>query len=503
MKKHYLRRIKPNNKMRIRIFLQFALILLIITGAILSVARPLFLAIIENGLAREMKSAFSEIENAYNSGQTVSNLVRSIEVRDDIILEIYEKSDSGKFDKNIFCQMIYGVYDSENEEVSSNTPLLDFKNNKFTVDKKYADTTTIGELTNQKNNNRYFVVTKESNDSKLLFVSALNYSVFSNQVKILYSALITIICSLSVITIIALYIYITKVTNPLKKMTEETLVMASTQSEKLRVTTRKCHAFFTEIDSLVLGINKMYKSLLQTKEALMQEIDEKEKAEKIKNDMLSAISHELKTPITIIRGYAEGLPYIAEEKSTLSEYTDTIIGECDRLNNLVMNMLTFLKIGYNSFVIKPHKFDINNLVESYLQIYKTIFIDKGITAINGIDKPIYGFADEELLKYVLNNILSNAVSYIGGGKQIKIRYEEIDGFYRIYVFNSGNGIEPEHIDRIWESFYREDPSRLQIDGHFGLGLSIIKSIQEVHDSKYGVQNTDGGVEFWFDVKKDS
>lgn len=489
------------NKMRIRIFLQFAFILCLLTATVLLIARPFFYYVIEDALVDEIKASFCEIEEAYDKGEKISDIVRSIEVRNDIILEIYQKSPSGKYDDIVFCQRVYGVYDTDDSDTHADISLLDFANNDFEINRSYSDTTAVGSLVNADNHNKYFVVSKQSNDSKLLFVSALNYSVFDGQIKILYSAIFIIICFLLILIIITVYIYITKVTNPLKKITAETLEMASTQNENLRVTARKSHAFFTEIDSLIIGINKMYVSLLQTKSALINELCEKEKKEKQKNDMLSAISHELKTPITIILGYTEGIPYIKDNQDTLTEYTDTIMDECARLNNLVMNLLTYLKIGNDSFTDNSHEFDIKDFIESQLTIYQPVFNSKQITFTNQINRPLYGFADEELLKYVINNIISNAVSYIDGERQIIISYEDIGNFYRIYVFNSGKGIDPVHIDRIWESFYREDAARIQDDGHFGLGLSIIKGIQELHGCAYGVQNAEGGVEFWFDIKK--
>ena len=487
--------------MRMRVFLQFALILCVITAAVIAVVRPVFFHIIERELTSEMTSAFSEIEDAYNGGGDISNIVRSIEIRDDVILEIYEKSESGKYDNFVFCQTIYSTYKGSSDHNYMRSPILGFSQNEFVVNDSFDDTTKVGSMINSRNNNKFFTVCKQSADGKYLFVSAVNYSVFEKQVDILFKAVFLIIFILLIIIIFTLYLYVTKITAPIKKMTDETLEMASTQNDKLRVSTRKKQTYFTEIDSLIAGINNLYQSLISTKNALIKELDEKEKSEKFKNDMLSAISHELKTPVTIIRGYAEGLAFVADDKQALNEYAETITEECERLNNLVLNMLTFLKLRHNSFVVKSHRFCISDFLDRQIKLYENVFKSNGITFVNEIDDVLYGFADDELMKYVINNIISNAVSYIGGDRKIKLRYEETDGYYRIFVFNSGKGIDPENIDRLWESFYREDSSRLQIDGHFGMGLSIIKGVQDAHGCECGGHNTDGGVEFWFDIVK--
>ena len=175
-------KIKSINKMRMRVFLQFALILCVITAAVIAVVRPVFFHIIERELTSEMTSAFSEIEDAYNGGGDISNIVRSIEIRDDVILEIYEKSESGKYDNFVFCQTIYSTYKGSSDHNYMRSPILGFSQNEFVVNDSFDDTTKVGSMINSRNNNKFFTVCKQSADGKYLFVSAVNYSVFEKQV---------------------------------------------------------------------------------------------------------------------------------------------------------------------------------------------------------------------------------------------------------------------------------------------------------------------------------
>ena len=133
-----------------------------------------------------------------------------------------------------------------------------------------------------------------------------------------------------------------------------------------------------------------------------------------------------------------------------------------------------------------------------------MFKKHGIKVENLIHKQIIGKADLKKLPFVLNNLISNAISYIGGDpKIIRIRFEDVGLSYRIFVFNSGDNIPDDVLEKLWFSFYRHDAARMRNEGHFGLGLSIVKGIQDAHSEQCGVNNAEGGVEFWFDIGKGS
>jgi signal transduction histidine kinase len=137
-----------------------------------------------------------------------------------------------------------------------------------------------------------------------------------------------------------------------------------------------------------------------------------------------------------------------------------------------------------------------------MKLHTKIFEKNEIDAINSINEDFYGYADVSKLQFVINNLISNAVSYIGGEKKrIEIRIEDIGMCYRVFVFNTGDPLPQEVLQKLWDSFYRQDAARLRSEGHFGLGLSIVKAVQDAHSQQCGVNNSDGGIEFWFDIAK--
>jgi signal transduction histidine kinase len=283
--------------------------------------------------------------------------------------------------------------------------------------------------------------------------------------------------------------------------------MADGSNKSIRIPTRN-NLFKTDTDDAIFNINMLYESLMLTQENLVEkseflaeQLEAKEIEQKSRAEFIADTSHELKTPISIIQGYAEGIKYVIDDKETAEEYCDTIIEECGRMTDLVVNMMSLSNIQHTD-KLNWVDFSINEFIDERLRLHQKIFEKNSINAFNDIKDSIFGFADTTKLQFVINNLLSNAISYIGGeSRQIKIRYDDMDLCYRIYVYNTGEPIPSDALQKLWDSFYRQDSARLRSDGHFGLGLSIVKAIQDVHSQQCGVENVENGVQFWFDIAK--
>lgn len=309
---------------------------------------------------------------------------------------------------------------------------------------------------------------------------------------------------------IVVYFYVTQITRPIKKITEITQRMAVEDDPNLRIPSGG-KSVNTEVDASIESINAMYSSWMITKEKLaerseflLEQLHEKELEKKYREDFIAGTSHELKTPIAIIQGYAEGAKYALDDKETINEYCDTIIDECTRMNDLVVSMMSLSNIQQNSDSLNYENFSITDFIADDLASHSIVFKKHGIKVENLIHKQIIGKADLKKLPFVLNNLISNAISYIGGDpKIIRIRFEDVGLSYRIFVFNSGDNIPDDVLEKLWFSFYRHDAARMRNEGHFGLGLSIVKGIQDAHSEQCGVNNAEGGVEFWFDIGKGS
>ncbi|MBQ8184121.1 MAG: HAMP domain-containing protein [Clostridia bacterium] len=306
------------------------------------------------------------------------------------------------------------------------------------------------------------------------------------------------ICTL-LLALVFIFDYSRRFTKPLIQMNEVMEKIANLDFSAKTDIERK-----DEIGTLARNINKVSVSLdnalteLRMKNAQLEEDIEKERQlEKMRRDFVSSASHELKTPIAIIRGYAEGLKMnLREDDKAALEYCDIIMGESDKMNDLVINMLE--QSLYSSGSKKPEfsEFDVDEYIRDLLKGVTPIFEEKEIT-LQYEGAEYTAFADRKQMSTVLSNIVLNACSHAKEEKIIKITAEKIHNCIKINVFNTGSKIDDKDKDSIFTSFYRADKAHSRKEGRFGLGLSIVKSIVENHGCDCGFENKDNGVEFWF------
>ncbi len=264
-----------------------------------------------------------------------------------------------------------------------------------------------------------------------------------------------------------------------------------------------------ELDELSKSINTLSVSLenalndLKIKNSQLERDIQKERAlEKSRRDFVANASHELKTPISIIQGYAEGMKYGIGCDST-DEFCDIIIEEADKMNSLVIKLLEFLHIGSGEYPVNLQDFYLDELLVSHLDSLKNLFREKEVILEKNIEANLFANADPTLIRIVFNNYISNALSHVNGEKTIRVNVTEDEETYTVSVFNTGEAINDADINNIWQSFYRADKAHSRTEGRFGLGLSIVASIQETHFQKYGVSNKEDGVEFFFTVRKNN
>jgi two-component system sensor histidine kinase VanS len=250
---------------------------------------------------------------------------------------------------------------------------------------------------------------------------------------------------------------------------------------------------------------KLEENISQLKTAnleLQRDIDKKEKLEKMRTDFLSNVSHELKTPIALIQGYAEGLKEgITDDPESVDFYCSVIMDEAAKMNNMVKRLLTLNQIEFGEDELVMERFDINELVKSVVNANELRATQKNLSITYDIlDTPLYVWADEYKVEEVVTNYLSNAINHCCNENIIKIKVGHIDkDNVRVSVFNTGNNIPEADIEHIWEKFYKVDKARTREYGGNGIGLSIVKAIVESMGKTCGVNNLSDGVEFWFDL----
>ena len=264
----------------------------------------------------------------------------------------------------------------------------------------------------------------------------------------------------------------------------------------------------TEIALLGHNINELSgileKTISELKSAnneLQRDIEKKNEIDEMRKEFLSNVSHELKTPIALIQGYAEGLKEgISEDAERRDFYCDVIMDEAVKMNTMVKKLLTLNQLEFGNDTVSMERFDIVSLVRNYIQSSEILTRQKEISVRMEDYEPIYVWADEFKVEEVFMNYFSNAMNYTLYEKVIDIKLQKEENKVRISVFNTGNPIPEENLAHLWEKFYKVDKARTRQYGGSGIGLSIVKAIMESLNQAYGVRNYDNGVEFWFELE---
>lgn len=263
-----------------------------------------------------------------------------------------------------------------------------------------------------------------------------------------------------------------------------------------------------EIALLGANINKLSESLekniseLKTvNNELKKDIEKKEEIDEMRKEFLSNVSHELKTPIALIQGYAEGLKEAVNEDSESREYyCDVIIDEAGKMNALVKSLLTLNQLESGRDAVTMERFDVVALISNYLHSANILMKQNDIKVKYFQNEPIYVWADEYKTEEVFANYFANAMNHCSGEKVIEIKITKTNGKARVHVFNTGEKVPENAIDHIWEKFYKADQARTREYGGSGVGLSIVKAIMDSMNQKYGVENYENGVKFWFELE---
>ena len=248
---------------------------------------------------------------------------------------------------------------------------------------------------------------------------------------------------------------------------------------------------------------KLEKTISELKGAnirLQKDIEQKQKMEEMRNEFLGNVSHELKTPIALIQGYAEGLKEVVNDDPESREfYCDVIMDEAGKMNQMVKNLLVLNQLEFGSDEVSMNRFDVVKLIRGVIASCE-ILIRQAEADVDFIaDETAYVWADEFKTEQVIRNYLTNAIHHAAGEKRIEIRVISQENTVRISVFNTGTPIPDEDIGKIWDKFYKVDKAHTREYGGNGIGLSIVKAIMESFHQNYGVQNYQNGVEFWCEL----
>ena len=222
--------------------------------------------------------------------------------------------------------------------------------------------------------------------------------------------------------------------------------------------------------------------------------------DEMRKEFLSNVSHELKTPIALIQGYAEGLQEnINDDPESREFYCEVIMDEAGKMNMLVKKLLDLNQIEFGTENVSMERFDIVATIDNILSNAEILFRQKEAVLIFNADEPIYVWGDVYLIEEAFSNYMSNALNHIDGDRIIEVNVRKEGNQARVSVYNTGEPIPEEDIDQIWVKFYKVDKARTREYGGSGVGLSIVKATMDRLGQGYGVRNIKDGVEFWFTV----
>lgn len=292
---------------------------------------------------------------------------------------------------------------------------------------------------------------------------------------------------------------------PLRRMSELSTKMSQLDFDAKYVDTghgaRELNELGEHMNELSSTLEKTIGELKAANNELQHDIRKKEEIDNMRKEFLSNVSHELKTPLALISGYAEGLrEAVNDDEESRNFYCDVIMDETDKMNRMVMKLLSLNQLEFGNDVISMSRFDITDVIKGVINAANILAAKNNITIDFAENEPVYVSGDMFRIEEVVTNYISNAINHCPSDGRIRVWYEIKDGIVRVSVFNDGQPIPQDEIDKIWIKFYKVDKARTREYGGSGIGLSIVKAIMDSHNQKCGVINHDDGVEFWFELE---
>lgn len=342
----------------------------------------------------------------------------------------------------------------------------------------------------------YLLCSKEVSDGLFAEVR-VQKQLISNSADIAneFIIIISVVCFLA--SIIWVLIFARQFSKPISEMNDITRDMAKLNfGRKVKINRQdEIGQLADSVNGLSTSLSTALSDLKESNARLRNEIELERQLDVMRRGFVANVSHELKTPIAIISGYAEGLKLNVNSQSK-EEYCNTIIDESRRMNRLVLSILELSRYESGQIPINKQNF---RLAELCREMSERIFSGKKISVLCEVPEETEVFADPLLIEQVLKSYLENAASHTPENGEVRITSEENGDTVKVSVFNTGSHVDDELMPQIWQSFFRGDKSHKRESSRFGLGLSIVTAIMKLHGRQCGVYNTEDGVCFWFEA----
>lgn len=463
----------------------------------------IFIIIVINNIALETFFTYSKAKTAKNISNEINTYYNSIFQYGNIKSELRQieiKNDMQIVIENNFEEIIY----------LSNSEMLDSiakMQSNITSKTIYSDENIVIK-DNMDNKNRFMMLISNLDNGYTLYIR-IPISPIKEYVKISSRTLMMIGVLIALVSGILASVIAKKFTQRIVKLNNITKKMSKLDfSEKFEESDLE-----DEIDTLGNNINTMsgkleltISQLRKNNNELEKDIEEKTKLDDMRKQFISDVSHELKTPIALIQGYAEGLlENVNSDEESRKFYAEVIMDESNKMDKMVKELLELMKLEQEDIKFEDVEFDLTELIKEELRRQTKTIKEKKIEVDFDDTKKVKVYASQEHIEQVVNNYLTNAIKNCKvkeKEKKIVIRTEKTkDNKIRLYVYNTGNKIDETVKDKIWDRFYKGDSSRNRDDGGTGIGLAIVKAIMNRYKNEYGVKNFKNGVEFYCDINR--
>lgn len=450
---------------------------------------------------------YSYVDKNYTDDiNEISEWLEEQEITIGVRLTLIEASGNVKYDSMFREAKNVAVVDEN--LIIHNFPLDDVtitKENLESIAENGYTLTTMGTQSeyNKPGNGGYLCLIGSLNNSEELLIARIPLSYMAENTSFNMTFLfITGFITLGLCFVIAYFVAM-QFTKPLIRMNEMATAMASLDfSHKYEGKANdEIGTLGHNINKLSSHLEKAISDLQKTNENLEHEVKEKERIDNMRQEFIVNVSHELKTPIALVQGYAEGLREgVIFSEDDRAFYCDTIVEEAQRMNSLVMQLLDLSKIELGHAILEKTTTPLKEICDAVVAKTTLLANEKQIN-ITYDDTDYEIFADESMLYQIITNLLSNAIRYTPKNGKVLIYCNSNENNTTLFVENEGEAIAEKDLSLIFEKFYRTDKARTRESGGSGIGLSIVKAVATAHGGSCGVQNIPNGVKFWVEFPK--
>lgn len=470
----------------------------------ISIVLIIFTLIIINNVVLETFYLYSKTTTAIHISEAINSYYNGIYTYS-INDKLREQERTNNIDILILDDSFNVVYCSNQEIIDSVNILNSVYNIRSNL--VYSQKNILVQRVEESKNNQYLLLRADLDNGYINYIK-IQVQPIKETVRISNDLLLIIGVLMIIIAAVIASIIANKFTRPILQLNSITKRMANLDfSQRYRISDTE-----DEINMLGRNINEMSDKLELTigrlrsnNTKLEQNIEEKSKIDEMRKQFISDVSHELKTPIALIQGYAEGLiENVNSDEESRKFYAEVILDESNKMDEMVKRLLELMKLEYQERKFNDTEFDLIELIKEELRRNTVVLKENNIKVEFDEKKKVKVFADQEYIEQVVNNYLSNAMKHAeekNGEKKIIIRTENKKDKVRLYVYNTGENIPKENINKIWGRFYKVDSSRNRNQGGTGIGLALVKAIMNNYNNEYGVRNLENGVEFYCDINK--